>query len=114
MNPREELQLPIYFYLEPEIADDPLLLHTSEIRVLYRFIKCAKQDMLKHVETEKKRVEENKKVLEQMRVIKHKKELEEEKKKEIDSRVSIILENKSMRRQAEELLHEDGKTLAKK
>ncbi|KAL4466775.1 hypothetical protein ABPG74_010372 [Tetrahymena malaccensis] len=107
LNPREELQLPIYFYLEPEIADDPLLLHTQEIRVLYRFIKCKKQDMLKFVEEEKKRIEENKKVLEQMRVIKQQKEKELQKQKEVENRISVVMENKSMRRQAEELIRMD-------
>lgn len=100
LNPREELQLPIYFYLEPEIADDPLLLHTQEIRILYRFIKCAKQDMLKYVDEEMKRIEENKKVLENMREIKAQQmKVQQEK----DQRISIITENKSMRRQAEEM-----------
>ena len=40
-----------------------------------------------------------------MRVLKQKQDEEAKKQKEIDDRVSIILENKSMRRQAEEIMH---------
>jgi len=40
-----------------------------------------------------------------MRVLKQKQDQEAQKQKEIDDRVSIVLENKSMRRQAEEIMH---------
>ena len=37
LNPKEELYLPIYFYLEPEINDDRLLKNTNEINIVYKF-----------------------------------------------------------------------------
>jgi len=63
--------------------------------------------MLRFVEEEQARIAENKKVLQEMRVLKQKQDQEAQKQKEIDDRVSIILENKSMRRQAEEIMHVD-------
>jgi len=36
LNPKEELYLPIYFYLEPEINDDRLLKNTNEINIVYK------------------------------------------------------------------------------
>ena len=49
LNPKEELQLPLYFYLEPEINEDPALQNVDEINMSYSLIKCKKQDMLKYV-----------------------------------------------------------------
>ncbi|KRX05032.1 Cytochrome c oxidase assembly protein CtaG/Cox11, domain [Pseudocohnilembus persalinus] len=67
LNPKEELQLPLYFYLEPEILEDKFLEDVNEIRVVYTFIKCLKQDMLKYVEEELERVKQNKAYLEDLR-----------------------------------------------
>jgi cytochrome c oxidase assembly protein subunit 11 len=36
LNPKEEIFLPIYFYLEPEINDDVLLKSTNEIKIIYK------------------------------------------------------------------------------
>jgi len=56
LNPKEWLSLPLYFYLEPEIVDDPILKDTNDIVVHYRFFKCKKQDLAKLAEEELRRV----------------------------------------------------------
>jgi len=33
VGPNEEINLPLYFYLEPEIIDDPLLQNTKDVTV---------------------------------------------------------------------------------
>jgi len=35
--PKEEIFLPIYFYLEPEINDNKYLKETKEIKIIYKF-----------------------------------------------------------------------------
>lgn len=47
VNPKEELLLPIFFYLEPELADDPDVGRIREIKVHYDFIRSSKQDLAK-------------------------------------------------------------------
>lgn len=76
LNPLEELQLPLFFYLEPEIVDDPLLQQTTEINVVYRFLKAKKQDLARLAEEEMNRIAENKRILQEMR--EKKKKIEEE------------------------------------
>ena len=70
LNPKEELQLPIYFYLEPEILDDSVLENTKDIIVVYRFFKAKKQNVAELVDEENKRIEKNQKILEEMRKVK--------------------------------------------
>ena len=67
LNPKEELQLPIFFYLEPEIVDDPVLEKVNEIKIVYKFYKAKKQDLAKMAEDELRRVAENKRILTEMR-----------------------------------------------
>lgn len=74
LNPKEELQLPLFFYLEPEINDDPILEHIKEIKIVYKFYKAKKQDLAKMAADEMRRVEENKRILAEMREKKEKKE----------------------------------------
>lgn len=74
LNPKEELQLPLFFYLEPEINDDPILENIKEIKIVYKFYKAKKQDLAKMAEEEMRRVEENKRILAEMREKKEKKE----------------------------------------
>lgn len=78
LNPKEELQLPLFFYLEPEIVDDPILQKTNEIKIIYKFFKAKKQDLAKMAEDEMKRMEENKRILNEMREKKKEKEKEKE------------------------------------
>ena len=59
--------LPIYFYLEPEILDEPFLEGVEEITIVYRFFRSKMQDMAKFAEDELKRVEKNKQILAEMR-----------------------------------------------
>ncbi len=59
--------LPIYFYLEPEILDEPFLEGVEEITIVYRFFRSKMQDMAKFAEEELKRVERNKQILAEMR-----------------------------------------------
>jgi Cytochrome c oxidase assembly protein CtaG/Cox11 len=79
LNPLEELQLPLFFYLEPEIVEDPLLQQITEINVVYRFLKAKKQDLARLAEEEINRVAENKRILQEMRENKRKIEEENEK-----------------------------------
>lgn len=55
--------LPIFFYLEPELADDPDVGRIREIKVHYSFIRSAKQDLAKFAEEELRKVEDNKRKL---------------------------------------------------
>jgi cytochrome c oxidase assembly protein subunit 11 len=45
INPREELLLPLFFYLEPEINDDSDVNRVENIQVAYTFLKSAKQNL---------------------------------------------------------------------
>lgn len=45
INSKEELELPLYFYIEPDFLDDPALEGINSIKILYRFFPCKKQDM---------------------------------------------------------------------
>jgi cytochrome c oxidase assembly protein subunit 11 len=67
INPKEELLLPIFFYLEPEINEDDMVGRVSEIKVAYSFTKSAKQDLAKFAADEEKRIEENKRKLNEIR-----------------------------------------------
>jgi cytochrome c oxidase assembly protein subunit 11 len=57
VNPKEELLLPIFFYLEPELADDPDVGRIREIIVHYDFIKSAKQNLAEFAQEELRKVE---------------------------------------------------------
>ena len=74
LNPKEELQLPLFFYLEPEIVDDPNLEKVNDIKIVYKFYKAKKQDLARLAEEELKRIEENKRILNEMREKKQEKE----------------------------------------
>lgn len=87
LNPLEELQLPLFFYLEPEIVDDPNLQQTTEINVVYRFLKAKKQDLARLAEEEMNRIAENKRILQEMRD--RKKKLEEGEEKEVGEKTLV-------------------------
>ena len=45
LNGKEELQMPLYFYLEPEIDNDKLLHKNTEIKIYYKFYLAKNQDL---------------------------------------------------------------------
>lgn len=49
LNSHEELDMPLYFYIEPEFQDDPNVQNVETIRVAYKFFPCKKQDLAKLV-----------------------------------------------------------------
>jgi cytochrome c oxidase assembly protein subunit 11 len=63
INPKEELLLPIFFYLEPEINEDDMVGRITDIKIAYSFTKSAKQDLAKFALEEQHRIEENKRKL---------------------------------------------------
>jgi cytochrome c oxidase assembly protein subunit 11 len=67
INPKEELLLPIFFYLEPEINEDEMVRRVEEIRLTYTFTKSAKQDLARFAADEQRRVEDNKRKLNEIR-----------------------------------------------
>lgn len=78
LNPFEELQLPLYFYLEPEICEDEYLAGTNdEITIIYKFIRAKKQDLAKMADEELRKVQRNKEILRDMRRAKKLKQREE-------------------------------------
>ena len=56
INPKEELLLPLFFYLEPEINDDPDVCRADYIHVAYTFLKSAKQNLARFAAEELKKV----------------------------------------------------------
>jgi len=75
LNPFEELQLPLYFYLEPEICDDEFMATTNdELTIIYKFIRAKKQNLAQMAQEELRKVERNKKILREMRKEKRLKE----------------------------------------
>lgn len=54
LNGKEELHMPLYFYLEPEIDDDPLLYKNKDITILYKFYLAKNQDLAKWMENQQK------------------------------------------------------------
>lgn len=54
LNSKEELQMPLYFYMEPEIDNDPLLRGVREIKIIYKFYKAKNQDMAVWMQNQQK------------------------------------------------------------
>lgn len=67
LNPKEELQMPLYFYLEPEINDDPAMEKKDRITIVYKFIRSKTQDLARLAEEELERVKKSKRILREMR-----------------------------------------------
>jgi hypothetical protein len=42
---KERLNMPLFFYLEPEIDSDPLLKDVKEVRVVYKFYLAKNQEL---------------------------------------------------------------------
>lgn len=51
LNGKEELQMPLYFYLEPEIDEDKLLHKTTDITIVYKFYLAKNQDLATWMES---------------------------------------------------------------
>ena len=66
--------MPLYFYLEPEIDNDPLLYKTKEITIVYKFYLAKNQDLAKWMESQQKWEFEQKSFLRQKRIEKLKAE----------------------------------------
>jgi cytochrome c oxidase assembly protein subunit 11 len=98
INPNEELLLPIFFYIEPEINDDPDCSRVTLIKVAYTFLKSAKQNLAKFAEEELKRVEDNKKKLNEIRAQKMNMTL--------DSYLQYLDSEEAKNREEAELKHE--------
>ncbi len=45
VNSYEKLELPLYFYIEPEYMDDRRLENIDTIKIIYRFFPCKKQHL---------------------------------------------------------------------
>ncbi len=98
--------LPIYFYLEPEILDEPFLEGVEEITIVYRFFRSKMQDMAKFAEEELKRVERNKQILAEMR---RKKELNQKSGETTDiarEKSSPVLDTKAITGSEDEVYEE--------
>ena len=67
LNGKEELQMPLYFYLEPEIDEDRLLHKTQDITIVYKFYLAKNQDLAKWMENQQKWEFEQKTFLRQKR-----------------------------------------------
>lgn len=60
--------MPLYFYLEPEIDNDPLLQNTKEIKIIYKFYLAKNQDLAKWMENQQKWEYEQKSFLRKKRI----------------------------------------------
>lgn len=45
LNPKEEVDLPLFFYLDPKICDDPVMSEVKEITLMYTFYKAQDQTL---------------------------------------------------------------------
>ena len=45
LNPNEEVDLPLFFYLDPKICEDPVLSEVKEITLMYTFYKSQDQTL---------------------------------------------------------------------
>ena len=69
--------LPLFFYFEPELAEDPDIGRIHEITVNYQFYRSNKQDLAKFAAEQLQRVEDNKRKLNEIRAKKKNMTLEE-------------------------------------
>lgn len=69
--------MPLFFYLEPELNEDPDIGRIKEITVNYQFQESLNQDLAKFAADEIKKVEDNKRKLLEMRAKKHNMSIED-------------------------------------
>lgn len=60
LGPKEEVDLPVFFYIDPAIHDDPELSVNREIVLRYTFYKAKRQDLAKIMADHLKREKEDK------------------------------------------------------
>ena len=96
LNGKEELQMPLYFYLEPEIDDDKLLHKTTDITIVYKFYLAKNQDLATWMENQQKWEYEQKSFLRKKRI---------EKAKETGEDVSEIANDQELDTVAIETIH---------
>lgn len=51
LNPKEEVDLPLFFYLDPKICDDKVLSEVKEITLMYTFYKAQDQTLAELLRT---------------------------------------------------------------
>ena len=51
LNPHEEVDLPLFFYLDPKLCDDPILSEVKEITLMYTFYKAQDQTLAELLRT---------------------------------------------------------------
>lgn len=68
LNAKEEVQMPLYFYFEPEIESDLNIGDIKKITVIYKFFNAKKQDVAKLIDEENERVERNLRLIKEMRL----------------------------------------------
>lgn len=68
LNGKEEIEMPLYFYLEPEIDSDKLLHKNTEIKVYYKFYLAKNQDLAKWMLQQEKWEYEQKSFLRRKRI----------------------------------------------
>lgn len=68
LNGREELDMPLYFYLEPEIDNDPILQKAKDITIIYKFYLAKNQDLAKWMENQQKWEYEQKSFIRRKRI----------------------------------------------
>ncbi|CAG9333673.1 unnamed protein product [Blepharisma stoltei] len=45
LNPKEQVDMPLFFYLDPKICDEPLMFGQDEVRLMYTFYKAQDQTL---------------------------------------------------------------------
>lgn len=48
MNPNEQVDMPVFFFIDPEFAEDPALAKVDEIVLSYTFFQ-AKEETIRHM-----------------------------------------------------------------
>jgi cytochrome c oxidase assembly protein subunit 11 len=76
LNSKEEIFLPLYFYLEPEICEDRKMEGVSTIRINYKFFACRKQEIAEIIHQQQVKEYEQKNFLLEKRLGKAKKDSE--------------------------------------
>ena len=69
INSKEELELPLYFYIEPDFLNDSALEGINRVKILYRFFPCKKQDMAKIIFDRDLKELKQKKFLKEKRIV---------------------------------------------
>ena len=63
LYPKEEIYLPVFFYLDPTIENEAELINCKEILIRYQFFKASNQEVAKIVEKELEKHEREQQIL---------------------------------------------------